>query len=181
MSSISDVTALSLDAAIDYQDYDPLFSMLNAMSSAGEAFVDWYEGATDRLDEGVGWMNWFTEKHAGGGHMNSNYDAEVEQDLADFTNWLRRIDFDYEKYFYVSSDYDYVNDQGEFVFGIRSGTYEVEEITELLALEVDQLSSFSEQTSLYTNAVIESYGEVVDELMNIIDNQRRSSLSHLRR
>lgn len=168
MSAIGDVTTVSVDGELNDEDYDPLFSFVYVLANTAEDFTAWYEDSANDLEIASEWMSWISRAVADGKDISD----ESTQDLIDFTSWLDQTGLDYTKYFNT-------NDDGTMVEEIKSN-YKRTEVTELIGLEVEAMSSDLTQVSLYTNAVIDDFATGNDELMSIIESFRSTGRGHIR-
>lgn len=166
--SVPQVTPSTFDGELNDDDLDPLFGLISVMAFVAEDFTDWYTQTASNLETASGWFNWFGESFDGTSLESDALDSEV----TGFTSWMNQIGFNYTKYFNT-------NDDATEVTGIN-GDYKNSEIGELLALEVEAISSDADQASLLTTGLIGDFNDGTEELINLIDTLRSAWRGHIR-
>ncbi|MEW4486734.1 hypothetical protein AB1L42_01550 [Thalassoglobus sp. JC818] len=166
MSTIEVVTGSYIDGELNDVDIDPMFALIELVSDVAEDFLSWYEETTDFLEESNDWMVWLSGVTAQG----RSFSDESLSERTEFTEWLDSIGFDFKQYFNTSSS---------ITTKIKSD-YEVSEVLELLSLEIESLSSHTDQVSLFSNALIGDVEDGNNEFMNIVDTLRSSARGHIR-
>ena len=173
MGSVGSATGVTFDGEVTTDDYDPMFALLNVLADVSLDFVDWHGETTDFFTTSGDMVNWISEAAATG----RNISDENHGELVAFTSWMETIGFDFQKYF-SSTNYVDINGPGVKVTSIRS-KYKVSEVLELLGIEVDTISTNTQQVALFTEAITGDYSDVVDEIVNLIDGARDSARGHI--
>jgi hypothetical protein len=164
--SLSSITSASFDGDLTDSDFNPIYDLIAVIGEVAEDVTEWYEETVDKASTGADWLNWLREAAAGDNTLSGQDVTEREE----FTAWLDTLSF--------SPKYFEHNDDGT-VKKINSDDYETSEVLELLSVQVDTLSTNANQVLIFTEALIDDYGDSNTEVKDLCDAVRSAALGHV--
>lgn len=169
--SVGGVGDSSYDGNLTDRDIDPIFELYNVLAESSEELVDWYTQTVDELETASDWLTWLGAATTEGRGLGD----ESEADRVAFTSWMNEVGFDYTKYFDETT-----TSSGQLSVDGISSSYEVSEVNELMAIEVEVVSTDAEQAKALSTAVLSNFSDTATELTSLIDTLRSAARGHIR-